>query len=641
MQPGNRHAYQGQTTNYDLQDLRNSPREREALESEKSYSSAEQGHREEAIPSSCTQSALSGLRRNVDDIDWSRTSWEEYRAYLKVHEDEAQRMVNTMTQEQCRLMWQERMNSSWSYFPEQAFVLLHVAINNRRLGVSHTSLLSELDRLALCFLKSPNPPTTLHIEAIHRLACDYIGMAPNFDQPMFVEQRIIFLIQAHCSHERMKSFLATLLTYKVPLTGYTLLHFMKRFVDKGDVLVGFEVLQIAVSRGIDTSSPALQSCCVQLLQAASASRSKVTPASNIYEQLVDLGVKPQQVLWTCIIQSAIEAGNHEEAWRWYDMGVLEGLKPNKITLYVLLKIAKQDHDQRALDRVIDIATEEGILPHDLDLVFDILHAVYVVHRSKLVSEPDRSFEVVLSYYSRYCDIEPLRDLGLLADLSEDQEIVDFTTGSQPITLIIGMMLLVYIRTHATASAILPLYHQYREYVAAKHPLIAPLANTDHIGNAFIKAFGSQHDYLEYCTVVIKDMLASTPFGETPGLTFKSTKPQQGGKPTVQTWNILLHCYMKQGHEGAADKVLTMMRSRGIEPDRVTWTSIIGGYARRQDVDNVVDAQRRMRDAGYEQDEITLKAVRRLRNKAGYFDRMEASSQSDEETIEERNVVGMA
>lgn len=141
--------------------------------------------------------------------------------------------------------------------------------------------------------------------------------------------------------------------------------------------------------------------------------------------------------------------------------------------------------------------------------------------------------------------------------------------------------------------------------------------------------------------MMKDMLASVPFGDTPSLAFKSTNPQDEGKPTVQTWNILVDCYMRQGYDGAAEKVLAMMRSRNIEPNVPTWNSMIAGYARRQDVDRVVEVVRRMQDAGLEQDEYTIRALRRLRNKAAYFEAMEGGSEEDAETTEERKAMGVA
>ena len=569
-------------------------------------------------------------------LEWS----EEYRPPVDMPEEELQSSIRDMISRRCQRLWQVQMTRSLRECPEQVFALLHVAIKHRGLGISQGPLRWGLISLTdtLCCFNLTNSPTTLHIQALHQLACDYISFAADCQEPEFMNQRIIYLIQAHCSHDQMKSFLQTLLTYKVPLSGFTLLHFMERFVQKGEVLIGFEVLRIAVSFGMDTSHQALQSCSVQLLRAVSASRIELTTPLNIREQTVELGISPNVILWTCIIQTAIEAGNHEEAWRWYDIGALEGLKPNRVTLHVLLKIAKRGPDHSALDRVIDIATEEGILPHDPDLVFDILHTVFIMDRWRYGY--NRTFELLLSYYSRYCDIKPLRDLGLPVGPSVDQEYLD-SSASQPSSLIIGMMLMVYVRSHANTNSILPLYQRYREYVAAKHPVIAPLANTDHVGNAFIKSFGYRRDCLQYCTLVIKDMLTSTPFGDSRAMTLKSTNQQHEGKPTVQTWNILLDSYMKRGYEGAAEKVLAMMRSRNIEPDQVTWNHLIAGYARRQKVDNVIQASRQMEFSGFEQDEYTLRALRKLGNKAAYFERMEDDSQSDEETTEGRNAMGVA
>lgn len=167
--------------------------------------------------------------------------------------------------------------------------------------------------------------------------------------------------------------------------------------------------------------------------------------------------------------------------------------------------------------------------------------------------------------------------------------------------------------------------KYHELVVAKHPIIAPLATHDHVGNAFVKAFGSRPDHLHHCNMVVKHMLLNEPFRVLPSKYWRTVKPQQGGKPTVQTWSILLHSYMKHGHNEAAEKVMTMMRKRGIEPDLATWNQIIAGFVRQQDVINVVKASKKLKDAGFEFDGWTIRALRRLRNKNAYFQGMESIS----------------
>ena len=568
---------------------------------------------------------------DFESINWSWTSWKEYSAHLDTAEAEVKLIMSNMPTLERQSAWYTWMTQALKDCPEQAILYLYVAIKYPWLEISQQQQLVLLTDVVVHFLRSAKPPEALHVDAIHQLACSYMRMAALSERPIFLDQHTIYAIQEHCSPNRRRSFLRNLLRYKVPLSGDTLLHFTAKFVEGGEISLGFEVLRVALNTGIDTDSYAVQSSCVKLLRTVAASRTSSETPSSVRDQTLQLGIKPNQILWTCIILAAVEARHYDEAWKWYYTGKLEGLKPDIYTMTVLLKIAKQGFDQDALDKIIELATEEGILPYNLDLVFDILHAAYVVNLSRPLCDPDRSFELVLSYYSRYCTIEQLQEIGLPVDRSVDQD-DQFLGASKPSSMIIGMMLMVYLRSHSTMSTILPLYHQYRDDVMSKHPVIAPLANTDHIGNAFIKAFGSQSESLQYCTLVLKDMLASTTFGSLLSTDFKSTKPQNEGKPTVQTWNILLYCYMKHGYRGAAEKVLGMMHSRKISPDSFTWNHLIAGYARQQDVKNVIYTSERMRATGNQPDQFTLKALRHLADKATYLRSLEETSQSDEPVL---------
>lgn len=56
-----------------------------------------------------------------------------------------------------------------------------------------------------------------------------------------------------------------------------------------------------------------------------------------------------------------------------------------------------------------------------------------------------------------------------------------------------------------------------------------------------------------------------------------------------------------------------MRSKGIEPNDVTWNTLITGYARAQDVERTVETVRRAEERGMVWDAWTHKGLRKLRN----------------------------
>lgn len=83
------------------------------------------------------------------------------------------------------------------------------------------------------------------------------------------------------------------------------------------------------------------------------------------------------------------------------------------------------------------------------------------------------------------------------------------------------------------------------------------------------------------------------------------------KPDLYTWSILLKIFMAQEQPRAAEKVLEMMRDRGIEPNIVTWGTLAQGYASLQDTNGVVDALARMEAAGIKPDACAMNALNRI------------------------------
>lgn len=347
-----------------------------------------------------------------------------------------------------------------------------------------------------------------------------------------------------------------------------------------------------------------------------------------------MGIKPGVILWNCIMHNAIDASEYDEAWRWYDTGIADGLKPDQITFSVLLRMAKYSHADTFIDRVVEEATQKGILPHNDWLVFDVLHAIYLNERSKLALGPERTYDAMLSFYSQHRDLGPLRDLGLhlgyhTAEIEQDRELL------MPAPRVVGLMLLGYLSQFGKdgdPDILQPLYSQYHSLLEAKHPIVKPLGSTDHVSNAFVKAFGKRSDGLSHCTLVIKNMLTRTAAIDPEFELSRNTTPGQTGKPTVQTWNILLRSYMNHRRTEAAGKILSMMRIRGIKPDVVTWNHVLEGYVRTQDVPKVVSASRRMRDAGIEYNDFTIQALRRLVDKGRYLKAMEDQPSAKDEPI---------
>ena len=546
-------------------------------------------------------------------------SWEFHCANLKANRKNVSKLWLWVQSKQRDHVWYSMMLSHLLPNPQTALVHLDVAIHSDLLRPPPEILQGFIQTIAEVLIQEPANPRTADIQALHQLTCDYAKTHSSYHRNRYFHQKAIWLILDHCNEDQLRSLFRCLLTYNLPLTSHTLLHFAENFMDLGQFELSLEIIRSAVNVGGHLSQYALQSSCVRLL--------RTSPPEPVYKiqaqtanELLNMNIKPRVPLWTCIILNAVNGKDYKEAWRWYDAGISDGLKPNLETFTVLLKMAKDGNDQDVLYRVTEDAWREEILPNNLDLVFDLLHTRLLLGTQQLnVASGGNwtSFRELIHVYSQYCDIEPLQELGIKVDPILCQE-----QGGRrlpaPTPTIVSIILLAYIRRTQGRKVVKDMYDRYSNLVKSGHPIIAPIANTDHIGNAFVLALGSSLDTLHHCAGVVKDMLQSSPIGSSPSSAFPSTTPHQTGQPTLQTWNIMINAYMKHRNIEAAEKVLSILRNRNFKPSVFTWSHLIRGYADQQEVDKVVGALKAMKEADIEYNEYTIAYLQRLHNKPRFF-----------------------
>ena len=563
-------------------------------------------------------------------------SWESYCTNLEANRKKVSKLWLCVKRTQREHVWYSMMLCHLAPNPQTALVHLDVAIHSDLLNPPPRILQGFIQTIAELLIQEPATPRAADIQALHQLTCDYAKTHSSYHGIRPFQQKFIWLILDHCDEDGLRSLFRCLLTYNLPLTSHTLLQFAGKFLDLGEYDLGLEIIRSAVNVGADLSSYALQSSCVRLLRTSPREPTYKTETVN---ELLGMKIKPNVPLWTCIILNAVNAKDYKEAWRWYDTGISDGLKPNLVTFIVLLKMAKDGNDRDVLHRVTEDAWREGILPNNLDLVFDLLHTRLLLSKQK----PDArsagdwtSFQELIHVYSQYCDLGPLRELGMRIDHISYQE----DRGHQlpaPTPNIIGIILLAYIRRIQGKEVVKCLYDRYHGLVKSGHPIIAPIANTDHIGNAFVLALGSSLNTLHYCAGVIKDMLQSDPIGSSPSLDFPSTTPYQTGQPTLQTWNIMINSYMRYRNIEAAEKVLSILRNRSFKPSIFTWSHLIRGYANEQEVEKVVGVLRAMKEADVEYNEYIIAYLQRLHNKPRFFKTLEKMDEELNQTRTETNL----
>ena len=500
-----------------------------------------------------------------------------------------------------RLTWPIVMHWALSHYPERALAILIATLLRQDYTPPPFAVADSLDYLACVFLQDSSEPGPHVVQRIRRIVSFHIewskGQTANFRG---LSQRTLYLLSKHCRGLQQLRLYETIRASNTFVHSNTLLHFMSSFIDLGGLATAMEILQRIVKSGADLKSDQVQQGCAKLLRGGSElednQKTRYRIRSNMLAQVLEMGIPPNIMMYNVILLNAVEAGEMKFAWRIYAMLKASKFEPDAYTYSILLKGIKHGMDEIQGFKLLQRARDDGLLSQSPYLVAQLLHITYLYRPNQ---EGFLAFTDLVPIYEQYMDKQPLKDLGLLrdrADMSSQSE----TELMQPPPPILGIMIAAYLMQHRDSDHIPALYARYHELVEAGHPLIAPLAETDYTSNVFLKALGRRSENLPLCTTILEHMLKAP-----------ATPTTKHAVPTVQTWSILLAAFMANGQAVAGEKVLTMMRGRGMQPNQVTWNTLLGGYAGMQDVEGSIKVMRRMQQAGYVVEQETLEAWGRV------------------------------
>lgn len=109
---------------------------------------------------------------------------------------------------------------------------------------------------------------------------------------------------------------------------------------------------------------------------------------------------------------------------------------------------------------------------------------------------------------------------------------------------------------------------------------------------------------------------------------KPRSPIRHPAPSVYTWSILMHGFMRDRRPRDAEHILNIMREHGVESNIVTWNTLAAGYAKMQKIPEAVDAMRRLETHGFKADDWTMRAFSYIGNKQRAIRLMEATVEAN-------------
>lgn len=411
--------------------------------------------------------------------------------------------------------------------------------------------------------------------------------------------------------------------------------------------------------------------------------------SELYERLLRLVLTPNLIQYTAMIRNLCSNKQLRTAWKIYDIMCEQGFTLDPHVYSTLLNGSKHAGSLKGISHVINDASPEAL--REPYVWNDLLHTAIVAAQCEFGSSPRRvapAFPSMLDVYAKFFRLEPLQNLlqfdlrAYLADprvshysgpwswMARLQPVLDRLPVSEPHELVepgsdtLGIMLIGYLRSCHSVSNIIAFYSHFRALLRVGDPVARNLMRTSTVVyDAVIKAVTEHEGTLRVAIDILADMLrdaaasaaalAAAAAGPSQAITTPATPNHQAFEkqddsspssfflhppPSVHTWSILLHAFTRHDHARQGERVLRMMRAHGVEPNLVTWNTLVAGHARHTGRDDRGDAVLRalhgLDEAGFRPDERTIQAL------TGLLSRNDRVLDTVEEWMERRRVAAL-
>lgn len=211
------------------------------------------------------------------------------------------------------------------------------------------------------------------------------------------------------------------------------------------------------------------------------------------------------------------------------------------------------------------------------------------------------------------------------------------TGSTLATMVLG-----YIQGLSNPYDVISFYTHFRRLLQAGNPTAMRLVRDrgSQVHDCVVMALTEYEGMLRAALDVVSDMLRDAvaaleadnegkPADEElqqPAPADMDTGNSASGHhppPSVYTWSILINGFMFHRQFKQGERVLNMMRERGVEPNSVTWNTLLAGYARAQRAGKAIGTFERLERTGREPDDFSYRALSYLNDKSSVLKRLES------------------
>ncbi|CAN8106267.1 unnamed protein product [Discula destructiva] len=419
---------------------------------------------------------------------------------------------------------------------------------------------------------------------------------------------------------------------------------------------------------------------------ASMDEASITPA-DLFRLLHSIGLVPNVITYTAIIRGLCLKKDLGTALDVFDVMQQHGVQANEWTYSILLHGCKEQSDWPALAEIGIKACQANIRDNVVWSQVLYATYICILREHKDIRGPRRSVLFAMNtIYQRIFDAQFIRPFitGRLTEMGElagqqkwfpkplarlQTEIVSLPPLEllKPNADTIAIMLLGLIRILPMPYDVVVFYSQYRHMLKQGHPVaqlmvqekgtfvhdivlrnlvkwpstlrvaldiirdmmggsIDAATSTDTAGTGAARSLEEMQESKVEAATEEQTATIETPTTNKQSVTGEDLHQQRirHPRPSVHTWTILVHGFMRAKQPKDAEYIMTLMRANGVEPNVVTWNTLAAGYAKLQMIPEAVKAMRRLERAGHEADDWTLRAFQYIGNKAKAVELMEAT-----------------
>ncbi|TID15722.1 pentatricopeptide repeat protein [Venturia nashicola] len=482
----------------------------------------------------------------------------------------------------------------------------------------------SLEYLASYYLQSTEMHTV--VEADYFRAMFYILLNSCDATRPSISQKTIFLLATHSTAEQALYLQEVLHKAGIRLHHETLLHFAYVHANAGEFQKALDTLEAAVVAGADPLSESFLATCNKTLHCSVLHPDGYHASSYIISRFLELGAEMNLKLYNVLIVNALAANDLLTALRIFSLLEENKVEIGHVTYLILLNGYK--HSTEAVGEfeatVVRKAHECTLRTQDPWLATEILHCTYL-HYLKSSDGKDHDhiaiFDSTLAAYTRYFQIWPLRILNIDARQGRERKVY-----LPPPPAAINIILTAYLKAYpARAPSTFKLFLAYFENAVESggqttryFRRMSKLLTNDYTYNVFLMALSQDERNLQSCTSLVQQMGKVLPAHLLPP-DYCTREPLELAQPTAQTWSILLNAFAQHGQVAAAEKVMDLMRKRGLEINVVTWNSLLKGYVLLQDIPGVVEALGRMEGEGFDADKFTTSTLKKITDRQGFIE----------------------